>query len=376
MGLQLNFPGNPRVRAQLERVLESGQLAGSYLFEGPPGAGQEAAAIELAAWVIAGTVDPAHPDAGRVLRYVHPDLIYVMPVVSPVSPEKMNKDDWLPFYREYQGLHAKDPILPIEFKTNPRISVHGIRAVRLEMAKMPYEGQGRALVIHAADRMDDATQDALLKTLEEPPRNTVIILISHRPESLRKTILSRCQRLVFDALDDETIRGMLVSRGLDASRADFFAGLAGGNLEQAALLAAAESEEGNAILDRREEWLDFIDRFEFEDEVGMISAVQEFAKQTAKKKKGDKNLTQVRVDFMSLALSWYHDLLGAEARGGLRIHRDQENRRERYRDLQASQLVDRIQRFEKARGQLLSYTNFQLTLLAIFLGLRAARIKT
>ncbi len=82
------------------------------------------------------------------------------------------------------------------------------------------------------------------------------------------------------------------------------------------------------------------------------------------------------MDFMSLALSWYHDLLGAEARGGLRIHRDQEPRRERYRSLEPAQLVDRIQRFEKARGQLLTYTNFQLTLLAIFLGLRASRIKT
>jgi len=373
MSIRLNFPGNPRIRRQLERALENGQLAGSYLFEGPPGAGQEAAAVELAAWTIAGSVDPADPEAGRVLRYVHPDLIYVMPVVPSRPPKEMKKDeDWLGLFREVQGRHAVDPLLPIGFKTNPRISVLGIRAVRGELAKMPYEGRGHALVIRGADRMDNDAQDALLKTLEEPPRNTLIILISHQPESLRETILSRCQRLVFDSLDEEIVHEMLVSRGLSAERAVFFAGLAGGDLEHAARLAAAESEEGNSLLRRREEWLDFLDRCEFGDEVAMISAIQEFSKATKRKKEGGKNLTQIRVDFMTLALSWYNDLLNAEAHGGLRVHRDQEARRERYRHLAPEQFVDRIQRFEKARRQILGYANFQLTLLALFLGLRSS----
>ncbi len=372
MSITLNFPGNARIRAQLERLMTSGQLGGSYLFEGPRGAGQERAALELAAWMITGTPDPAHEDAGRVLRYVHPDLIYVMPVVPTMPVKDMKDEHWMALFREYQARRGSDPLRPIEFKTNPRVSVRGMRAVRGELAKMPYEGQGRALIIRDADQMDITAQDALLKTLEEPPRNTLIILISHRPEALRETVLSRCQRLVFDPLDESLLREELESRGLSAERAEFFAALSGGDMEEAVLLAESESEEGNARLARREAWLDILDICEFGDEVEMIEAIQAFAKGSAKKDKKEKNLTQVRVEFMNLALSWYHDLLGMRTRGALRVHRDQEARAQRYGGLDESALAGRIQKFEKARGQIQGYANVQLTLLALFLSLRAA----
>jgi DNA polymerase III subunit delta' len=370
MSITLNFPGNARIRAQLERLMMSGQLGGSYLFEGPRGAGQERAALELAAWRITGSPDPAEEAAGRVLRYVHPDLIYVMPVVPTMAVKDMKDEHWMALFREYQARRGTDPLLPIEFKTNPRVSVKGMRAVRGELAKMPYEGQGRALIIRHADQMDITAQDALLKTLEEPPRNTLIILISHRPDALRETVLSRCQRLVFDPLDESLLRGELESRGLSGERAEFFAALSGGDMEEAVFLAESESEEGNARLDRREAWLDILDTCEFGNEVEMIEAIQAFAKEGAGKEK--KNPTQVRVEFMNLALSWYHDLLGMRTRGALRVHRDQDARSQRYSGLDESSLAGRIQKIEKARGQIQGYANVQLTLLALFISLRAA----
>ncbi len=366
----LKFPGNPRLRAQLERLLDAGQLGGSYLFEGPRGAGQEAAALELSAWMITGSVDPQDAEASRVLRYVHPDLIYVMPVVPSGSVSSMKDEDWLSTFRDFQAQRGSDPLMPIEFKTNPRISVKGMRAVRGELAKMPYEGRGRALVIRDADRMEHEAQDALLKTLEEPPRNTLIVLISHRADALRETVLSRCRRLSFEALDENLVHAELEGRGLSAERAAFFAALSGGDLEEAVMLAASEDEEGNERLARREAWLDILEACEFGDEVKMIDAVQAFAKEGAGKDK--KNPTQVRVEFMNLALSWYRDLLAAATRGELCVHRDQTARRERFRGLDAAALADRIQRFEKARAQIQGYSNVQLTLIALFLSLRAA----
>ena len=141
-------------------------------------------------------------------------------------------------------------------------------------------------------------------------------------------------------------------------------------MEEAVLLAESESEEGNARLARREAWLDILDTCEFGNEVEMIEAIQAFAKEGAGKEK--KNPTQVRVEFMNLALSWYHDLLGLRTRGALRAHRDQEARSERYGRLDESSLAERLQKFEKARGQIQGYANVQLTLLALFLSLRAA----
>jgi len=376
MATTLNFPGNPRIRTQLERALEAEQVTGSYLFEGASGAGQEGAAVELAARLITGSSDPAHPEAGRVLRYSHPDLIYVMPITPSKTPAAMGDEDWLADFREMQGRRGRDPLATITFKANPRISVKGQRAIRGELSKMPYEGRARVLIVRDADRMDIDAQDALLKTLEEPPRGTVVILISYRPDALSDTILSRCRRLPFDPLEDAVLVDALVSRGLGRERAEFFAGLSGGDLEAAVRLESSESEEGNALLQRREEWLDFIDLCEFGDEVAMIEAVQEFSRKYGKQP-GEKLLpTQLRAEFMSLALSWYRDLLGLAAFGGLRVHRDQDSRRARYAELTPEQLVDRIQRFEKARSQILRFANIQLTLLSLYLGLRAAGART
>jgi len=372
MGIRLNFPGNPRIRAQMERTLEADRLWGSFLFEGPAGAGQETAAVEVAAWAITASVDPAHPAAGRVLRYVHPDLLFVMPV-EVSNAERMKDEDWMDAFREAQYQRSLDPLRPPEYRTNPRISVRGIRAVRRVLAMSNYEGRGKALIVRDADAMEPAAQDALLKTLEEPPANTLIVLISHRPEALHDTVLSRCRRLVFEPLPGGSVRELLVARGLDPERAEFFARLSGGDVESALRYAEAEDgEEGNALLLRRERWLDALETCEFADEVEMIEAVQELSGSLAKKDKTDKHPTQQRLDFMSLALSWYRDLLGREAFGGLRVNADQEARQQRFAGLDEEQLVDRIHRFEKARAQIHGYPNLQLLLLSLFLGLRAS----
>ena len=369
MPTQLHFPGNAHLRRQLERVLDSGQLAGAYLFEGAPGAGQEQAALELAAWVIAGSTDPDHAEAGRVLRYTHPDLLLVQALVPSRPASLMEDDDYLDLFREYQGRRTEDPLLLPEFKTNPRISVKGIRAVRLELAKKPFEGRGRTLILRDADRMDPDAQDALLKTLEEPPRDSLILLVSYRPDSLAPTILSRCQRLAFEPFDREYVTGVLEGRGLEPARASFLAGLSGGNLEEAVRLAAAESEEGNELLERRESWFELLDLCELGSEAEMIGAVQVLGKA----QKNEKNPTQSRVDFISQAMSWYRDLLRTPPGEPLGVHGDQEARRSRYAGLDPGQLVDRVQRCEKARAQILRYVNTPLTLASLFLSLRGRR---
>ena len=84
---------------------------------------------------------------------------------------------------------------------NGRILVEGIRGVISEVGLKPFEARTRFVVIEPAEQMNKASANALLKTLEEPPDATLIILVSHNPSLLLPTIVSRCQVLRFAPLD-------------------------------------------------------------------------------------------------------------------------------------------------------------------------------
>ncbi len=137
--------------------------------------GSRAAGIEIAARCLAAEFICADPERGEllVLRGAHPDVVEFEPttktytlaneVREPRSGETYRRDRTLP------------RIIP-------------------EIHKAPVEGNRKVVLLHAADRMDDVVADALLKSIEEPPPRTVIVLITDRPDSMLATIRSRCQQ--------------------------------------------------------------------------------------------------------------------------------------------------------------------------------------
>ena len=74
----------------------------------------------------------------------------------------------------------------------------------------PYEASSRVFIVDDADKLNDSAANALLKTLEEPPDTTYIILVTSYPDGLLPTILSRCQRLRFTPVDRRTVERFLV----------------------------------------------------------------------------------------------------------------------------------------------------------------------
>src|SRR5204862_129833 len=105
-------------------------------------------------------------------------------------------------------------------------------------AYRPFEGARRVFVIEGADAMADESQNALLKTLEEPHGFVHIILISAEPELLLETVRSRCQEVRFRPLDADTVAGELASRGLGEDDAERIAAarLASGDPRRAEFL--------------------------------------------------------------------------------------------------------------------------------------------
>jgi DNA polymerase-3 subunit delta' len=105
----------------------------------------------------------------------------------------------------------------------------------------------KVFVIREADRLNPAAADTLLKVLEEPPADAVIVLLSARPDELPETVLSRCHTVTFQPLAEHFVADTLAGEGADPSRALLAARLAGGNLGRARRLATGP--EGLAFRD-------------------------------------------------------------------------------------------------------------------------------
>jgi DNA polymerase III subunit delta' len=202
----------PGARAALVAALAAPTHA--FLFAGPPGAGKREAARAFAAELLAeGSPNP--DDARRrALAYPspHPDLV------------------WL----------------------EPPGTQHLVEAVRERViaaaSYRPFEGKRRVFVIDAADAMAEESQNALLKTLEEPAPFAHLLLISAEPEALLETVRSRCREVRFQALSPEVAAGLLAERAPEASPDERRAAarLAGGDVGAAAMLCGADGHEMRA----------------------------------------------------------------------------------------------------------------------------------
>lgn len=204
----------PRARIALRAALASGP-SHAYLFRGPRGSGKRAAARAFAAEIIAAAAqDPAEARRRALLHpSPHPDLVWLAPRGTQHMVEEVRE-----------------------------------RVIRAASYR-PFEGGKRVFVIEAAEAMRDESQNALLKTLEEPPEFVHLILLSSEPGMLLETIASRCQPVEFAPLPAEAVEAALAGSG-PAEEVAAAARLAGGDLDRARLLLDAEGKELRAGAER------------------------------------------------------------------------------------------------------------------------------
>ncbi len=117
------------------------------------------------------------------------------------------------------------------------IKIKEIRELQEQMKFRPFEGRNRVFIIDDADRMNNISANALLKTLEEPSASNILILVTSRPHQLPLTILSRCQHLSFNPLQRETISSFLQEKiSLDSRSSDLISRSSGGSIGKAQTL--------------------------------------------------------------------------------------------------------------------------------------------
>jgi len=206
--------GQDRAVAALQRGLAQGRRAHAYLFVGPPRVGKGTLALELAQTLNCEGAEPPCKECTpcrRIAAGIHAD---VQVVGVDVSDGGVHKD----------------------------ISIDQIREVGRAVSLRPFEGRCRVIIIDPADAMNEAAQNAFLKTLEEPPPDVVFVLITSRPQALRPTIRSRCQRLDLSPLPVPDLEEALRQRwSLPPRQAQLLARLARGRPGWA--IAAHQNED-------------------------------------------------------------------------------------------------------------------------------------
>ena len=198
--------GHRRIVELLSRSIARDALPPSLIFAGPAGVGKR-----LIATAVAQSLNCLQPrDALKTVPYAVPDEevpargAAVGNGLQAVSFEGLHA---VPFdacgvctacTRIARGIHPD--VLVLEPGDNGSIKIEQVRDVVDRAAYRPFEGKRRVVIIDGADALVSAAQNALLKTLEEPPSLSAFILVTARPDVLLPTVLSRCPRLNFRAL--------------------------------------------------------------------------------------------------------------------------------------------------------------------------------
>lgn len=225
----------------LARSLTGGRTPHAFLLEGPAGVGKRTAARALAAALLCGARDGDAAGQGGLFGDASP---------APAADACGQCDSCRLFAGEqhpdhqriYRGLHKLHPDRSVRTSRGHFVTVDVIRHFLLEPAALsPSVSQRRVFTIEDAERMNEAAQNALLKTLEEPPGPVSLVLITTSADRLLATIRSRCQRVGFGLLPPDFVAEALQARtGVDEQAAVTLARLAEGRLGVALQWQAAD----------------------------------------------------------------------------------------------------------------------------------------
>jgi DNA polymerase-3 subunit delta' len=246
----------------LRQALANHRLHHAYLFTGPDGVGKRTTALALAMALQCternGDFCGRCAECVRIKDRNHPDVR----VIERLADKK-------------------------------EISIQQIREMEKEMRFRSFSGGRKIAIVDPASLLNPASQNALLKTLEEPPPDSLLILIATSAGALLPTLRSRCLRLSFGSLPRQSIAAYLVSeKGMRPETAELLAALSMGSL------GAALEMDGEELRERRRVWGGMLSALKTGDYRGPMEAAEALAASR------DEAL-----EFLQWAESWYRDLL-------------------------------------------------------------------
>ncbi len=275
-----------RAVGALRAALTSKQVHHAWLFHGPDGVGKELAATGFAQalvcseepWVGCGTCAAC----ARVARRNHPDVTWVMPEDELVRRGLAGRSD-------FSHTPSRD------------IRIEQVRKLHERLAFRALEAPHKVALIITAHAMNPPAQNALLKTLEEPPRDTVLVLVSSAPDKLLPTIRSRCAKAAFGPLPVELLAAKVKAaskKGLDDALAQQIAAMASGSLARALALDPA-------ALARRRDIIEGFEKLRPDDASGWLTLAEVYG--------DDRASAELALEVLQV---WFRDVAVTQAGGG------------------------------------------------------------
>ena len=214
--------GHRRLVDLLSRAVARDSLPPSLILAGPSGVGKKRAAV-----AVAQALNCLSPRSGKDF-----DSCGTCPACTRIA----------------RGVHPD--VLIVEPGDSGSIKVDQVRDIVDRSMYRPFDGKRRVVIIDDADALVPSAQNALLKTLEEPPSSSVFMLVTSRPDLLLPTVVSRCPRLRFRALDDADVVAVLKSMWKSETEARAAAVSADGSISRALDASTGELVEARDVARR------------------------------------------------------------------------------------------------------------------------------
>ena len=319
--------GHKQVVEHLQNAMENDHISHAYILHGEHGSGKSllAATFAMTLQCEKGGKEPCGQcrSCKQALTHNQPDIIYV----QHEKPNTISVDD---IRRQING--------DIEIK--------------------PYSSKYKIYIIDEADKLNQQAQNALLKTIEEPPSYAVVLLLVSNISALLPTILSRCVTLKLGTVEDSLIRDFLMEHlGVPDYTANICVAFAGGYLGKAVELAS--NEDFNNMKRDILSLLKDITQMELSDMVQRVKALQEY---------------KLRMDdFFDIVIMWFRDVLLFKAtndRNGI-VFKEEAGAVVRQASLSGYDGIQNIiEALEKAKTRLKANVNFELTLELLLLTIK------
>lgn len=316
--------GNTPLVEQLRRSAASGRSSHAYLFLGGAGAGKRLIANTFAkALQCEGEKRPC--DSCKSCHAFnhgnHPDVIYFQPL-----------------------------------KNGKTYTIEDVREQLLETVDLkPFQYEKKIYIIEKADTLNIQSQNALLKTLEEPPAHAVFLLLAERAEAFLPTILSRVAVMKIRPLSAKTIADYLMQAGYLAEESHILSAYAQGRIGQ-----ALELVEDEGFREMRQ------------DILGKLEALPSMSEGDAYLLAKDFEVYKNDLRFLDIMELWYRDLLTAKSlrEEGYLIQRDKKDAIFRAAKEPAALLAKKAAAVRTARMRLAQNANFRLTMEVMLMDLK------
>ena len=239
--------GQQTLKERLLRSVEDNRLAHALLLTGPGGNGKLPIAVALARYILCsnradGDACGRCPSCVKIDKLMHSDLHFVFPVKkkkntpsdrNPVSDDYIT--EWREIFQKSPYFSYSDWLAKLEVENQqPIIYERESSEILHKLTMKSREGGWKIMIIWLPEKMNEACANKLLKIIEEPPAETLFLLVSENAEPILPTILSRTQRIEIPRIADADIAAALVQRyALDGQTARTIAVQSGGDWEKA-----------------------------------------------------------------------------------------------------------------------------------------------